>query len=32
MLTEVKDQVEGGLVPVVCSAYFDEVHNVVVVQ
>ena len=32
VLTEVKDQVEGGLVPVVCSADLDQVHNVVVVQ
>ena len=32
MFTEVKDQVESGLVPVVCSADLDQIHNVVVVQ
>ena len=32
MFTEVKDQVESGLVPVVCSADLNQIHNVVVVQ
>lgn len=32
VFAEVKDQVESGFVPVVCSADLDQIDNVVVVQ